>query len=591
MGVDEAGTARAIRAHRKITEPVMARHGGRLVKTMGDGVLLEFPSVVAAVECAMAMQKTIAAHNEPLPEDHRMVWRIGINLGDVLIEGEDIVGDGVNIAARIEALAPPGGICVSEFAYDQVNGKIDVDFADLGERRLKNIARPVRVYALELSPPSGRRPGPTGIEDSSSGTVDPDLDRGGEPVGTAERTESGPPHLSIVVLPFANLGGAPEQDYFVDGVTDSLTTDLSRIAGSFVIAPNTALSFKGKAFDPIRIGRELKVRYVLAGSVQRGAKRLRVNVQLIDAGNGRQLWGERFDKPIADLFDMQDEIVARLARQLDSELIAAEARRAEMTPQPDSMDLYFQGISSITHGFTPALAARARDFFARALVLDPNNFLAHAGIGFVDVSAAGSFMTDDRAARFVDAEKAIHKALFLAPDYAYAHCALGLLYIVTNRGIAGIAECERALALDHNLAVAHAYIGMAKCAIGRGDETEAHVMEALRLSPRDVNTYAWYMFAGNAKLYLGRHDEAILWESRAIEANPNYAMPHIYRAGALAHLGRLAEARASVQGGLAIDPGFTMRRFIGAALSDNPIYLAQREQVIAGFRKAGVPEG
>src|SRR5580692_8826449 len=286
MGLDEVGTARTLREHRKVTDALVAKHGGRLVKTTGDGVLLEFPSVVDAVECAVAVQAVMDRRNEGLPVDRRMLFRIGINLGDILIEGDDILGDGVNIAARLEGIAEPGGICISSSAYDQVRGKVPVEFTDLGEQTLKNIARPIRAYAVGLN-------------------ANYYTDRPARPFSSA-------PRLSIAVLPFANIGGDPEQEYFVDGVTESLTTDLSRISGSFVIARNTAFTYKGKPFDVKQIGRDLNVRYVLEGSVQRSGNRMRVNVQLIDAETGAHLWAERFDKPLADLFDMQDEIVARL---------------------------------------------------------------------------------------------------------------------------------------------------------------------------------------------------------------------------------------------------------------------------------------
>ena len=318
MGIDEVGTARSLREHRAVSDALIARHGGRIVKTTGDGLLLEFASVVDAVECAVAVQAAMAERNLDVPSDRRMLFRIGINLGDILIEGDDILGDGVNVAARLEGIAEPGGICISASAYEQVYAKVAIKFDDLGEKTLKNIARPVRAYAVVRD-----RPGPNMQND---------------------RTLPSPPsapRLSIVVLPFTNIGGDPEQDYFADGVTESLTTDLSRISGSFVIARNTAFTFKGKSVDVRQAGRELNVRYALEGSVQRSGNRLRVNVQLIDAETGNHLWAERFDKPVADLFDMQDEIVSRLANALDTQLIAAEARRAERSLDPDSMDFFF----------------------------------------------------------------------------------------------------------------------------------------------------------------------------------------------------------------------------------------------------------
>jgi TolB-like protein len=312
-GADEDRTLARLRALRSdLIDPTIAVHHGRVVKRTGDGALVEFRSVVDAVRCAIEVQNGMVERNAGLPPERRIDFRIGIHLGDVVEEADgDLMGDGVNIAARIEGIADPGGISLSHAAYEQVRDKVAQKFVDRGEQSLKNIARPIRVFALARADATPGKPGP--------------------------------PHLSIVVLPFTNIGGDPEQDYFVDGVTESLTTDLSRIAGSFVIARNTAFTYKGKPNDVKQIGREINVRYVLEGSVQRGGNRIRVNVQLIDAETGNHLWAERFDKPLADLFDMQDEIVARLARQLDAELVAAEARRAERAPDPDAMDLYFQG--------------------------------------------------------------------------------------------------------------------------------------------------------------------------------------------------------------------------------------------------------
>jgi len=290
MGEDEAGTARAVREHREAAQPVVADLGGRIVKTTGDGLLLEFPSVVAAVECAIAIQKLMVERSGDTPEAKRIVYRIGVNLGDVLIEGDDILGDGVNIAARLEAICEPGGVLISGTAYDHVRGRIDAEFVDLGERDLKNIARPVRVYAV--------KPGSESAAPAST---------------VSEPNRRGAPHLSMVVLPFANIGGDPEQEHFVDGVTESLTTDLSRIRGAVVIARNTAFAYKGKPLDVKTIGRELNVRYVLEGSVQRSGNRTRVNAQLIYAETGSHLWAERFDKPLADLFEMRHGYLRHLA--------------------------------------------------------------------------------------------------------------------------------------------------------------------------------------------------------------------------------------------------------------------------------------
>ena len=499
MSEDEAGTALSVREHREAARPIVAGFGGRIVKTMGDGLLLEFPSVVAAVECAVAIQKLTAERNADVSEAKRIVYRIGVNLGDVLIEGDDILGEGVNIAARLEAICEPGGVLISGTAHEHVRGRIDAEFVDLGEKALKNIARPVRAYAIKN--------GSAGVEAA--------------PSGAASNAQS-LPRLSMVVLPFANMGGGVEQEHFVDGVTESLTTDLSRIRGSFVIGRNTAFTYKGKAVDLKQIGRDLNVRYVLEGSVQRGGARMRVNVQLIDAENGHHLWAERFDKPLADLFDMQDEIVARLANALSAELVAAEAGRAERVPNPDSMDLYFQGLAWFNKALTPDTVARARSFFDRALAADPDNVEALVGSAGADMSAGVLLFVADPAGAFIAAETKLTRALSAVPDHARGHMTLGSAYILTKRASEGIAHCEHALALDRNLAHALCQIGMGKIYSGRAEETEAHIVEALRLSPRDTLACIWMNFAGWANNLLGHHERAVAWSRRAIEANRNY---------------------------------------------------------------------
>src|SRR5271166_4602394 len=570
MGEDEAGTARAVGDHREAARPTVASHGGRIVKTTGDGLLLEFPSVVAAVECAIAIQRLMVERNAKTPEGRRIVWRIGVNLGDVLIEGDDILGDGVNIAARLEGICLPGGVLISGAAYDHVRGKIDADFVDLGEKDLKNIARPVRVYAVM-----------TGSEGAAP-----------TPFASAPN-RADPPHLSIVVLPFTNMSGDPEQEYFVDGVTESLTTDLSRIHGAFVIGRNTAFSYNGKPHDLKQVGRELNVRYVLEGSVQRGGNRMRVNVQLLDAETGSHLWAERFDKPVADLFDMQDEIVARLAGALNTELVAAEARRAEQAPNPDSMDLYFQGLAWLNKGLlTPDHVAEARSFFDRSLSADPDYVDALIGSAVADVVAGVLFFVLDPMAAFAAAEAKLTKALSSVPDHARGHMYLGVVYTLTQRAAEGIAECEHALELDRNLASAHAYIGLGKIFIGRAEETEAHVGEALRLSPRDTWAYVWMSHAGLAKLHLGSCEQAAAWFRRAIEANRNYPTEYFHLAAALVQLDRLDEAHFAVQAGFALNPTYAISRARAAwtARSDDPTFLAEAERVLEAMRKAGVPE-
>jgi TolB-like protein/Tfp pilus assembly protein PilF len=395
---------------------------------------------------------------------------------------------------------------------------------------------------------------------------------------------------SLVVLPFTNISPDPEQEYFADGVTESLTTDLSRMAGIFVIGRNTAFTYKGKHVDLVQVGRELGVRYVLEGSVQRSESRIRINVQLINAETGNHLWAERFDKPLADFFDMQDEIGARLANQLGTELITAEARRAMRAPHPGSMDLYFQGMASVNRGSDPASLSRARQFFAHALRLDTGNLEARISMAFVDTMRATSSLRD-RTVRLAEVEASLAGVLASMPNNAMAHCLMGIVQIFTKRAAQGIAECERALELDRNLAAAHAWIGLGKCYLGRAEETEACVMEAFRLSPRDNRASSWMNTAGVAQSYLGSDETAVRWFKQSIETNRNVApFAYFYLAAGLAHLGRTDEARAAAEAGLTLDPHFTVAHFNGSSPTDNARCLAQRVRIAEGLRKAGLAE-
>jgi TolB-like protein/Tfp pilus assembly protein PilF len=568
-GADEDRILARLRALRSdLIDPTIAVHHGRIVKRTGDGIIVEFRSVVDAVRCAIEVQNGMVERNAGLPPERRIDFRIGLHLGDVVEETDgDLMGDGVNIAARLEGLADPGGIYLSEDAYRHVRDRVKEEFVDLGEKALKNIARPIRVYAVTTT--------------------------SGAPLSVQQSThdKSKPERLSILVLPFSNIGGDPEQEYFVDGVTESLTTDLSRIRGSFVIARNTAFTYKGKSADVKKIGRDLNVRYVMEGSVQRGGNRMRVNVQLIDAETGNHLWAERFDKPLADLFDMQDEIVARLANSLSAQLVAAEARRAERALNPDSMDLYFQGKACANKGITTDNLESARRLYEQALTRDPDNVDALAGIAAVHSMTVINYLYgDERASRFASAIAAATKAISLAPEHALAHYYLGMMEIYSRNTARGIARCKRALELDRNLATAHLGIGIGKIYIGRCEETEADIREAFRLSPQDTNAYLWLAVVGYTKVHLGSYEEAVAWLVRSMETGHNYALPHFYLAVALANLDRLEEASSEVRAGLDLDPTFTVARFRAAAWSGNETYLAQRERIYDGMRKAGLPE-
>jgi adenylate cyclase len=428
-GADEDRILARLRTLRSdLIDPTIAVHHGRIVKRTGDGAIIEFRSVVDAVRCAIEVQSGLAERNAGLPPEKRIEYRVGIHLGDVVEETDgDLMGDGVNIAARLEGVAKPGTICLSEDAYRQVSGRLEMAVTDLGPTKLKNIDKPIRAYLLEVGKATLPRPMPKWrlISPQLAAAVAALLllpvasgwyilnGRAPKPTRAA--------HLSIVVLPFTNLSGDPSQDYFADGITENLTTDLSRLGGSFVVARNTAFTFKGKNADAKEIGKELGVRYVLEGPVQRDQNRVRVNAQLIDADSGGHLWAERFDKPLSDLFTMQDDIVASLASQLGAELITNEAHRAERTPTPDSMDLYLQGMAWLNKGRNPDDVARAHDFFERALALDPGNLDAALGMAEADFLVAIGRAVDDRTERFHSIEAKLTRVLSQSPNNAFAH--------------------------------------------------------------------------------------------------------------------------------------------------------------------------
>ena len=404
--------------------------------------------------------------------------------------------------------------------------------------------------------------------------------------------KDGPPRLSIVVLPFANLSRDPEQEYFVDGVTESLTTDLSRIHGSFVIARNTAFTYKGRAVDAREIGKALNVRYALEGSVQRAGDRLRVSVQLIDVESGAHLWAERFDKPVADIFETQDEIVNRLARALDVQLVAAEARSAAGAASPDSMDLYFRGQAVVNLGFGPEEATRSRALFEEALRLDEDNVDALAALSqYAALAVALAFFPDDGAAMLAMAEKAAIRAVALSPNHAKSHLALAQVYSFTNRVTQAIAEYSRALSLDRNYTQAYAGFAAAQLYDGKAEDSEGHIEKAFQLSPQDSQAHLWCLIAGSAKLLLEDYAAAEAWFRRGIEINRSYPIQVLYLTGALQGLGRTQEAKAMAREALTLNPRFSQALVRSIRRSTNPIYLGQLSKLLTLLGEAGIPEG
>ena len=567
---DEDRTLARLRALRAdLIDPIIASQNGRVFKRTGDGALVEFRSVVEAVRYAISVQNAMAERNVGTPEDQRIVFRIGIHLGDVVEEADgDLMGDGVNIAARLEGVAEPGAICLSEQAYWQVKGRLDLAVTDLGATLLKNIAEPVRAYSLQVGVPARARPAPAPASEKST-----------------------PPRLSMIVLPFVNLSGGAEQDYFVDGVTESLTTDLSRISGAFVIARNTAFTFKDKSVDVKQVGLELNVRYVLEGSVQRGGSRMRVNVQLIEAEIGAHLWAERFDMPVVDLFDMQDKIVARLAAQLQTEFLEVEARRAEKNPNPNVLDLVFQARAAVNRGSNIENFERSKLLTERALLIDPKDVEALIQNGLANYGLGVPYASDDPAPHFAEAEIRLTRALAIAPNSSAALRVMGALLAVTQRADRGIEMLRHALTLDPNLARAHGSLGLAKAYAGLAEQTEDHVSDALRLSPRDALATNWLLHAGFAKSLLGQDEEALPWLRRSINANRSNHWPYFYSAACLANLGQIEVARRELAAGLALNPKFTIARYCAGQQSANPVFRAQNERIAENLRKAGAPGG
>jgi len=603
MGEDEAGTALSVREHREAARPIVAGLGGRIVKTMGDGLLLEFPSVVAAVESAIAIQKLMVERNADVTEAKRIVYRIGVNLGDVLIEGDDILGEGVNIAARLEGICEPGGALISGSAYDQVRGKIDAEFVDLGEKALKNIARPVRAYALQVfvsaEPKTATKAKPAapksrrmlalfsvGIAALLAAIVGGVWHFSGAKQTSHAVALNKAAHLSIVVLPFANLSNDPNQDYFADGITENLTTDLSRIRNSFVIARNTAFTFKGKAIDAKEIGKELGVRYVLEGSVQRDQDRVRVNVQLVDTQSGAHLWADRFEEDVADLFKLQDQVVARLANSLGNELYKAEAEKGARSSNPDAIDLTMRGRAlSLQAGptMTKDENEAVRALYEQALKIDPNDADALAGDASTYAAEFSNGVNGWRNAKTNYDAKIIgqaDRAIALAPNTVKAYMSkISYMYFSRN-WIEMLRVIDAGLAINPNSALLYAARVTPENSLGRFAQAKSDVQQAMRLSPRDPEIWWWHEVLGDAEFGLGNLDAAIEEYHTVIDSGWSAAYTDLAAAYALD--GKMEEAKAALAEARRLEPRLTIKWLIPLA-PDIPRWFD-------GLRKAGLPE-
>jgi adenylate cyclase len=576
MEADEEGTHERLRAHfRQLINPKIAGHRGRIVKTTGDGLLAEFASVVDAVRCAGEIQRAMIDRDAQMPDGRRIRFRIGINLGDVIAEGEDIFGDGVNVAARLEALAESGGICVSGTVHDHIRDRLPFPFDDLGEQSVKNIARPVRVYALRREAIA-------------------DLPAASAPLPAPATRPTMAPRLSIVVLPFANLSNDPEQQYFADGITEDLTTDLSRIAGSFVISRNTAFTYRGKPGDTRQIGRELGVRYVLEGSVRRSGNRVRVNAQLIDAETDAHLWAERLDRDTSDLFALQDEITSRIAITLNLELVRAEAARP--TDNPDALDYIFRGRATQVKPNSRAKFAETITLYEHAIALDQQSVEAQSLLATALADRVAGDMTDSAPADLARAEELARQALAASPRSPLAHNAKGQVLRAQRRYDEAIPVYETALAFNRNWVRVYADLGECKLFTGSIEEAILLYEQALRLSPRDPAIGVWYGRLGRAHLLQSRIDEAIIWLEKARSAVPETPWPRAFLASAYALKGETARAAAELGAARSLsgDDFYTSiarLKAVGAYGGAVPKIRALYETTyFAGLRKAGVPE-
>jgi adenylate cyclase len=603
-GADEDRTLSRLRGLRSdLIDPAIGAHRGRIVKRTGDGSIIEFRSVVDAVRCAIEVQNGMIERNAGLPPERRIEIRVGIHLGDVVEEADgDLMGDGVNIAARLEGIAKPNAICLSEQAYWQVKGRLDVAASDLGPTQLKNIAEPVHVYALDigkraeaaksLKPGVLKRPlavlagGAAALVLIVAGAgYFASANRTATAVPTAANPAA-PARLSIVVLPFANLSNDPNQDYFADGITENLTTDLSRIHNSFVIARNTAFSFKGKNVDARDIGRELGVRYVLEGSVQRDQNRVRVNAQLIDAGSGAHLWADRFEEDVADLFKLQDQVVARLTNSLGYELVRTEAEKDARSKSPDAVDLAMRGWALVwqeqEQQRTKENNNAAEALFEQALKIDPNETDALAGDAYAYLleytrgwTTAG---TDYEAKILGQADRAIA----LAPDNMWAHNVKSLYLTSSQRPNEGLSAAEAALAIKPDDPPLYRARGNAELVLGRYEQAISDVEHAIRLSPRDPRIGLWLVALGDAELGLGHIDAAVEEYHKAINVGWRAYQPYRSLAAAYALEGKMEEAASALAEARRVNPQLTLKWQQTHSMNVPPL--------LEGLRKAGLPE-
>lgn len=569
MGIDEAGTLGRLKAlRREIIDPTIAAHSGRMVKLMGDGALVEFASAVDAVTCAIEVQKRVHEHNAGGPEDNRIEFRIGINVGDIIVDGDDIYGDGVNVAARIQGLAEPGGIYISRGAAEQVRDKVPIKIETRGEQTVKNIARPIEVFCIIAD----ERDAIT-VTFPNSGT------RAKSPV-VADKP-------SIAVLAFNNMSGDHDQEYFSDGISEDIITNLSRNHVFFVISRSTSFTYKGAAVDLAKVARELGVRYVLEGSVRRAGNRVRITAQLIDAASGHHLWADRYDRELADVFVVQDEIARNIAGAIAPGIISAEMQHAQRK-DPSQLDAWDHIMRAHWHirRFTQDDMAQARRLLAQAIALDPANSMALSDLAFACHFEAVFGWGDGPAASHALLGEAARKAVAMDDSDAAAHTALAIYDLFSGRHEEARRRLLRALDLDPNSVFARGYLGASYAFSGNYEIALPHLDEAIRLSPRDPLLIIWHLCKGWAALLTQRYEEAIEFASLAAEANPEFPDIYAVLAAANGQLARVDAAQAALDQLSRRMPALTTN---DERLSRPLEHPEHRESFLAGLRKAGMP--
>ncbi len=564
MELDEVGTLAALKAHREeLVDPAIAEHRGRIVKLMGDGTLVEFASVVDAVTCAVAIQTGMADRNDDAPEDRHFELRIGVHLGDIIVEGEDIYGEGVNVAARLEGLAEPGGICLSGDAYRQVRGKVEADFEDLGERKVKNLAEPLRVYRIAIKGPS---PAPT---------------------PAATRPLPLPDKPSIAVLPFLNMSGDSEQEYFSDGITEDIITELSKFHTLFVIARNSSFAFKGQSLDVKQISSKLGVRYVVEGSVRRAGNRVRITAQLIDAAEDKHIWAQRYDRDLEDIFAVQDEVTFAIVTAIEPQLAISERKRALRKP-PESLDAWESYQRGLWHMFQykPEDRDTTLGFFHRAIELDPTFSSAYAGLGYALYAYIILGASPDRQNDLGRAFEASQTAVRLDEHDPFAWVALTRGHLLRGDHDAAIVAADTAISLNPNFALAHFGRAHALWHSGRPSEAIESHDEAMRLSPHDPLMWAYIASKAIALVMLGKFEEAVALSRRSQQQANSAIFSHLAEISALGHLGRSEDACDAIKRAQEKKPDVSIA-YVDEALPITDPHC--RETFHEGLRKAGLP--